>query len=89
MLPVADIYFLLFTLAVVADRPPPVIRQGPQNQTVAVDGTLILDCIATGVPVPTIHWRKDGILITAQDSRIKLMDSGALQIRYVKVRYKA
>ncbi|XP_077336226.1 roundabout homolog 1 isoform X2 [Lithobates pipiens] len=70
---------------VVADRPPPVIRQGPQNQTVAVDGTLILDCIATGVPVPTIHWRKDGILITAQDSRIKLMDSGALQIRYAKL----
>ncbi|XP_068126601.1 roundabout homolog 1 isoform X6 [Hyperolius riggenbachi] len=70
---------------VVADRPPPVIRQGPQNQTVAVDGTLVLDCVATGVPVPTVHWRKDGILITTQDSRIKLLDGGALQIRYAKL----
>ncbi|XP_012811715.3 roundabout homolog 1 isoform X5 [Xenopus tropicalis] len=70
---------------VVADRPPPVIRQGPVNQTVAVDGTLIMNCIASGIPVPTIHWRKDGILIPTQDSRIKQQDSGALQIRYAKL----
>lgn len=44
LLPVAEIYFLLFLLAVIADRPPPVIRQGPVNQTLAVDGTLVLSC---------------------------------------------
>ncbi|XP_069617066.1 roundabout homolog 1 isoform X2 [Ranitomeya imitator] len=70
---------------VVADRPPPVIRQGPQNQTVAVDGTLLLNCVATGIPVPTIHWRKDGILVNTQESRIKQLDTGALQIRYAKL----
>ncbi|XP_053561998.1 roundabout homolog 1 isoform X1 [Bombina bombina] len=70
---------------VVADRPPPVIRQGPLNQTVAVDGTLVLNCIATGIPIPTIHWRKDGILIPTQDSRMKQLDNGALQIRYAKL----
>ncbi|KAG9486156.1 hypothetical protein GDO78_008960 [Eleutherodactylus coqui] len=69
---------------VVADRPPPVIRQGPQNQTVAVDGTLLLNCVATGIPVPTIHWRKDGTLVNTQESRIKQLDTGALQIRYAK-----
>ncbi|XP_026556454.1 roundabout homolog 1 isoform X3 [Pseudonaja textilis] len=70
---------------VIVDRPPPVIRQGPVNQTVAVDGTLILNCIATGTVMPIILWRKDGILISTQDSRIKQLESGALQIRYAKL----
>ncbi|XP_051840318.1 roundabout homolog 1 isoform X4 [Antechinus flavipes] len=70
---------------VIADRPPPVIRQGPGNQTVAVDGTLVLNCVATGSPVPTVLWRKDGILISTQDSRIKQLETGALQIRYAKL----
>uniref|UniRef100_A0A8C0BMS9 Roundabout guidance receptor 1 n=1 Tax=Buteo japonicus TaxID=224669 RepID=A0A8C0BMS9_9AVES len=70
---------------VIADRPPPVIRQGPVNQTVAVDGTLMLNCVATGTLVPTILWKKDGILISTQDSRIKQLETGALQIRYAKL----
>uniref|UniRef100_A0A8B9I7T9 Roundabout guidance receptor 1 n=1 Tax=Anser brachyrhynchus TaxID=132585 RepID=A0A8B9I7T9_9AVES len=70
---------------VIADRPPPVIRQGPVNQTVAVDGTLVLNCVATGTLTPTILWRKDGILISTQDSRIKQLETGALQIRYAKL----
>ncbi|XP_039193140.1 roundabout homolog 1 isoform X1 [Crotalus tigris] len=70
---------------VIVDRPPPVIRQGPVNQTVAVDGTLILNCVATGIVMPVILWRKDGILIATQDSRIKQLESGALQIRYAKL----
>lgn len=88
LLPVAEIYFLLFLLAVIADRPPPVIRQGPVNQTVAVDGTLVLSCVATGSPVPTILWRKDGVLVSTQDSRIKQLETGVLQIRYAKVTCK-
>uniref|UniRef100_A0A8D0GL17 Roundabout guidance receptor 1 n=1 Tax=Sphenodon punctatus TaxID=8508 RepID=A0A8D0GL17_SPHPU len=70
---------------VIADRPPPVIRQGPVNQTVAVDGTLVLNCVATGTLMPTILWRKDGVLISTQDSRIKQLETGALQIRYAKL----
>uniref|UniRef100_A0A8B9F6W6 Roundabout guidance receptor 1 n=1 Tax=Amazona collaria TaxID=241587 RepID=A0A8B9F6W6_9PSIT len=68
---------------VIADRPPPVIRQGPVNQTVAVDGTLVLNCVATGTLMPSILWKKDGILISTQDSRIKQLETGALQIRYL------
>lgn len=85
LLPVVEIYFLFFLLAVIADRPPPVIRQGPVNQTVAVDGTLVLSCVATGSPMPTILWRKDGVLVSTQDSRIKQLETGVLQIRYAKV----
>lgn len=72
---------------VVSDRPPPVIRQGPTNQSVAVDGTVVLNCVATGNPTPTILWRKDGVLVSTHDSRVKQVDTGALQIRYAKVRH--
>lgn len=69
-----------------SDRPPPVIRQGPINQTVAVDGTVVLNCAVSGNPSPTILWRKDGVLVSTHDSRVKQLDTGALQIRYAKVR---
>lgn len=68
-----------------SDRPPPVIRQGPVNQTVAVDGTVVLNCAVSGNPSPTILWRKDGVLVSTHDSRVKQLDTGALQIRYAKV----
>ncbi|XP_039986184.1 roundabout homolog 1 isoform X3 [Xiphias gladius] len=76
---------LLEVTDVVSDRPPPVIRQGPTNQTVAVDGTVVLNCVASGNPNPTILWRKDGVLVSTHDSRVKQLDTGALQIRYAKL----
>ncbi|XP_030647958.1 roundabout homolog 1 [Chanos chanos] len=76
---------LLEVTDVVSDRPPPVIRQGPENQTVAVDGTVVLNCQATGNPTPTVLWRKDGVIVSTHDSRISQMDNGALQIRYAKL----
>ncbi|KAI1893573.1 hypothetical protein AGOR_G00125110 [Albula goreensis] len=76
---------LLEVTDVVSDRPPPVVRQGPTNQTVSVDGTVILGCQATGTPGPTILWRKDGVLVSTHDSRIKQLDTGGLQIRYAKL----
>ncbi|TWW76976.1 Roundabout -like protein 1 [Takifugu flavidus] len=72
-------------LSIVSDRPPPVIRQGPVNQTVAVDGTVLLSCVVSGNPSPTILWRKDGVLVSTHDSRVKQLDTGALQIRYAKL----
>ncbi|XP_068172990.1 roundabout homolog 1 isoform X2 [Antennarius striatus] len=76
---------LLEVTDVVSDRPPPVIRQGPTNQTVAVDGTVVLNCVASGNPTPTILWRKDSVLVSTHDSRVKQLDTGALQIRYAKL----
>ncbi|XP_041128209.1 roundabout homolog 1-like isoform X2 [Polyodon spathula] len=76
---------LLEVTDVVSDRPPPVIKQGPVNQTVAVDGTIVLNCLATGSPPPTILWRKDGGLVSTHDSRVKQQETGALQIRYAKL----
>ncbi|XP_072547703.1 roundabout homolog 1 isoform X6 [Salminus brasiliensis] len=76
---------LLEVTDIISDRPPPVVRQGPTNQTVAVDGTVVLGCQATGTPTPTILWRKDGTLVSTHDSRLKQLDTGALQIRYAKL----
>uniref|UniRef100_A0A6Q2ZGQ4 Roundabout guidance receptor 1 n=1 Tax=Esox lucius TaxID=8010 RepID=A0A6Q2ZGQ4_ESOLU len=73
------------TDTVVSDRPPPVIRQGPVNQTVPVDSTVVLGCIATGTPAPTVHWKKDGSPVSSDESRITQLDTGALQIRYTKL----
>ncbi|KAM6961030.1 LOW QUALITY PROTEIN: roundabout homolog 1 [Aplochiton taeniatus] len=76
---------LLEVTDVVSDRPPPIVRQGPTNQTVAVDGTVTLSCLASGNPAPTILWRKDSVLVSTHDSRVKQLDTGALQIRYAKL----
>ncbi|XP_018586176.2 roundabout homolog 1-like isoform X3 [Scleropages formosus] len=76
---------LLEVTDVVSDRPPPVIRQGPVNQTVPVDGMVTMACEVAGSPMPSILWRKDGALISTHDSRIKQLDTGALQIRYAKL----
>ncbi|KAM9468629.1 roundabout homolog 1 isoform 2-T2 [Clarias gariepinus] len=76
---------LLEVTDIISDRPPPVIRQGPTNHTVPLDGTVVLGCRATGTPPPTILWKKDGVLVSTHDSRFKLLDSGALQIRYAKL----
>ncbi|KAL2096076.1 hypothetical protein ACEWY4_008224 [Coilia grayii] len=76
---------LLEVTDVISDRPPPVVKQGPTNQTVAVDGTVTLGCQASGNPSPKILWRKDGVLVTTHDSRVKQLDTGALEIRYAKL----
>ncbi|XP_023683497.2 roundabout homolog 1 isoform X1 [Paramormyrops kingsleyae] len=76
---------LLEVTDAVSDRLPPVIRQGPVNQTVPVDGMALLSCEASGSPVPSILWKKDGTLVSASDSRLKQLDTGALQIRYAKL----
>ncbi|XP_043928373.1 roundabout homolog 2 isoform X16 [Protopterus annectens] len=69
---------------VLTDRPPPIIRQGPSNQTAAVDGIALLKCQATGDPVPTISWLKDGLSLSLKDTRISLKDQGNLQIKNLR-----
>lgn len=67
------------------DRPPPIILQGPANQTVAVDGTGVLKCKATGEPMPVISWLKEGFNFMGRDSRLSIVDQGSLQIKTLKV----
>lgn len=68
-----------------SDQPPPVIRQGPINQTVAVDSTVVLRCQTSGTPPPSVQWKKDGTLVSPVDSRMSLTETGSLEIRYAKL----
>ncbi|XP_018610962.1 roundabout homolog 3 isoform X1 [Scleropages formosus] len=63
-----------------SDRIPPIIRQGPANQTVALGATMHLQCHVMGNPLPSIQWEKDGQRILGNDPRISLMENGTLQI---------
>ncbi|KAG8450332.1 hypothetical protein GDO86_002835, partial [Hymenochirus boettgeri] len=70
---------------VLTDRPPPIILQGPANQTLAVDGTALLKCKATGEPMPVISWLKEGFNFMGRDSRLSIQDQGSLLIKGLKV----
>lgn len=61
------------------DRPPPIIIQGPSNQTLPVKSVASLPCKAVGTPTPIISWYKDGIPVTATN-KINISESGLLTI---------
>lgn len=67
------------------DRPPPIILQGPANQTLAVDGTALLKCKATGDPLPVISWLKEGFTFLGRDPRATIQEQGTLQIKNLRV----
>ncbi|OCT93911.1 hypothetical protein XELAEV_180115751mg, partial [Xenopus laevis] len=70
---------------VLTDRPPPIILQGPANQTLAVDGTALLKCKTTGEPMPVISWLKEGFKgFIGRDTRLSILDQGTLQIKGLK-----
>ncbi|XP_049536021.1 roundabout homolog 1-like [Anopheles darlingi] len=61
------------------DRPPPLILQGPVNQTLPIKSVATLPCKASGVPTPVISWYKDGIPILAT-AKTNISESGTLTI---------
>uniref|UniRef100_A0A8C5HVD7 Roundabout homolog 2-like n=1 Tax=Gouania willdenowi TaxID=441366 RepID=A0A8C5HVD7_GOUWI len=67
------------------DRPPPIIRQGPSNQTQALGSVSLLRCQALGDPEPTVTWRKNGANLLGKDPRFSLLEHGSLQIQSTKL----
>uniref|UniRef100_A0A8C6Q6R7 Roundabout guidance receptor 2 n=1 Tax=Nothobranchius furzeri TaxID=105023 RepID=A0A8C6Q6R7_NOTFU len=67
------------------DRPPPIIRQGPSNQTQALGGVSVLRCQASGDPEPTVTWRKNGANLLGKDARFSLLEHGSLQIQNTRL----
>ncbi|XP_029923168.1 roundabout homolog 2 isoform X2 [Myripristis murdjan] len=63
---------------------PPIIRQGPANQTVSVGSVAQLQCRVIGGPSVRISWEKDGEKIQADKPRMTLMENGTLQITNIK-----
>uniref|UniRef100_A0A8C6SSY0 Uncharacterized protein n=1 Tax=Neogobius melanostomus TaxID=47308 RepID=A0A8C6SSY0_9GOBI len=66
-------------------RVPPIIRQGPANQTVSQGSTVQLHCrVIAGFSVK-ISWEKDGQTLQGKKPRLTLMENGTLQITNIKV----
>ncbi|XP_075892574.1 roundabout homolog 2 isoform X6 [Nelusetta ayraudi] len=70
---------------VLTDRPPPIIRQGPSNQTLGADSVALLKCQASGDPIPSVSWLKDGVSLLGKDPRMSLQELGSLQIKNIKL----
>ncbi|XP_068572245.1 roundabout homolog 2 isoform X4 [Cebidichthys violaceus] len=65
-------------------RVPPIIRQGPANQTVPRGATVQLHCRVNGGPSVKIAWEKDGERLLGNKPRLILMENGTLQITDIK-----
>ncbi|XP_069569022.1 roundabout homolog 2 isoform X2 [Brachyistius frenatus] len=65
-------------------RVPPIIRQGPANQTVSLGATAQLHCRAIGGTTVRISWEKDGERLQGSKPRLTLLENGTLQITDVK-----
>ncbi|GAB1285527.1 Hemicentin-1 [Apodemus speciosus] len=61
---------------------PPSIAVGPTNVTVTVNVQTTLSCEATGIPKPSITWRKNGHLLNVDQNQnsYRLLSSGSLVI---------
>ncbi|XP_056157846.1 roundabout homolog 2-like, partial [Lampris incognitus] len=67
-----------------SDHVPPIIRQGPVNQTVSLGSVAQLQCHVIGGTSVRISWEKDGERIRKDKSRMTLMENGTLQISNIK-----
>uniref|UniRef100_H0WC62 Hemicentin-1 n=1 Tax=Cavia porcellus TaxID=10141 RepID=H0WC62_CAVPO len=64
---------------------PPNIKGGPQSLVILLNKSIILECLAEGVPTPKITWRKDGAILTGNHARHSILENGFLHIQSVHV----
>lgn len=46
----------------------------------------LLKCQASGDPIPSISWLKDGVSLLGKDPRMSLQELGSLQIKNIRVK---
>ncbi|KAM4827988.1 roundabout homolog 3 [Thomomys bottae] len=66
------------------DGLPPIILQGPANQTLALGSSAWLPCRVAGNPQPSVGWKKDGQWLQGTDPQVNLMTNGTLYITSVQ-----
>ncbi|XP_043730003.1 roundabout homolog 3 isoform X1 [Cervus elaphus] len=59
---------------------PPIILQGPANQTLALGSSVWLPCRVSGNPQPSVQWKKDGQWLQGDDVQLSVMANGTLYI---------
>lgn len=62
------------------DRPPPIILQGPLNQTLPIKSMATLPCKTFGTPTPVVSWYKNGIPVVHSKRVATSTDTGTLTI---------
>ncbi|KAM4566223.1 roundabout homolog 2 isoform 2-T2 [Odontesthes bonariensis] len=65
-------------------RIPPIIQQGPANQTLSRGATVQLHCRVAGGTSVKISWEKDGERLQGNTPRLTLMENGTLQMADMK-----
>ncbi|KAM4896067.1 hemicentin-1 [Sylvia borin] len=63
----------------------PRIRSSSQTTMVHINTSALLECAAEGVPAPRITWRKDGAVLTGNNSRYWVLEDGSLHIPWAQV----
>lgn len=61
--------------------PPPVIENGPSNQTVPLRSNVVLPCQTSGQPAPTISWYKDEKPLSEKLPKVKQELDGSLHLQ--------
>ncbi|KAL0839414.1 hypothetical protein ABMA28_016139 [Loxostege sticticalis] len=62
------------------DRPPPIITNGPSNQTLPIKSMAVFPCTAIGTPEPIIAWYFEGEALI-QNHRRNVSNDGTLILK--------
>lgn len=62
------------------DRPPPIITNGPSNQTLPIKSMAVFPCSAVGTPAPIIAWYLEGEALV-QNNKRNISDDGTLILK--------
>ncbi|KAG6448054.1 hypothetical protein O3G_MSEX005292 [Manduca sexta] len=62
------------------DRPPPIITNGPSNQTLPIKSMAVFPCTAVGTPEPIIAWYFEGEALI-QNQRRNVTNDGTLILK--------
>ncbi|XP_059001185.1 hemicentin-1 isoform X2 [Mustela lutreola] len=59
---------------------PPSIADEPTDFVVTKHAPTVITCTASGVPIPSIHWTKNGIRLHPRGDSYRILSSGAIEI---------
>lgn len=69
--------FLFFTYSILCPSlVPPSIADEPTELVVTRLSPVVIACTASGVPVPTIHWSKDGMKLPKEGQGYSVLPTG-------------
>lgn len=71
-----NMYFLFVVIVLV----PPSIADEPTDFLVTKHAPMVITCTASGVPLPSIHWTKNGIRLLPRGDGYRILSSGKTKL---------